>query len=100
LKNYANDFDNDIANPRYAPIHFLRLIEDVENYNRHKNANTGDYQQLSNFLWSIRSCESSEQILYELKFRGIEGIPQTEPTDFSETYRIWRQFLQKAYWRD
>jgi len=99
LRNYANDFNSDINNPRYRPVHFLRLIEDIGEYSRHKETNSDEYRQLSQFLWSIRDCERSEQILHELNMLGIEGIP-CENIDFSETRRIWQMFLKKAYWRD
>jgi len=81
-------------------VHFLRLIEDVETYNSHKAMASDEYLQLSRFLWSIRHCEPSEQILHELNMLGIEGELPAEDEDFSETYRIWRMFLQMAYWRD
>ena len=100
LKNYATDFDNDISNPRYKPVYFLGLMGDVEKYNLEKNENSHDYQKLSNFLWHIRHCPNSEQILYELNMLGIEGEPPQEHFDFSETNRIWQMFLKKAYWRD
>jgi|GEM_PF-1136568 len=99
LKNYANDFDNDTNNPRYRPVHFLRLIENLPKYLQNKAANTHEYRLLSGFLWSVRNCEYSEQILHELKFLGIEGAP-CHDTDFSETNRIWQLILKKAYWRD
>jgi hypothetical protein len=100
LKNYANDFNSDTTDPRYRPVHFLRLIENPDIYLRHKSAETTEYHQLSGFLWHIRECERSEQILHELKILGIEGSPPTTLTDFSETTRIWQMFLKKAYWRE
>jgi len=99
LKNYANDFNNDINDPRYHPVYFLRLIENLSEYSLNKAANTEEYRLLSGFLWDVRDCERSEQILYELKMLGIEGEPYHD-TDFSETNRIWQLFLKKAYWRD
>jgi hypothetical protein len=99
LKNYASDFDSDIHNPRYRPVYFLRLIENPNEYFRNKAENTREYQLLSGFLWNVRNCEYSEQILHELKILGIEGEPLHD-TDFSETNRIWQLFLKKAYWRD
>ena len=100
LRNYAEDFNNDKSNPRYKPVYFLRLIEDLEEYHRHKKEGTDEYRYLSNFLWFLRGCERSEQILYELDILGIEAEIPTEDIDFSETYRIWQMFLKKAYWRD
>ena len=103
LKNYADDFNNDIGNPRYRPVYFLRLIENLNEYKRHKVAVTEEYQKLSHFLWTIRDCERSQQILHELSMLGIEGVPQTNsvPTILiDETNRIWNLFLKKAYWRD
>ncbi|MCL2224072.1 MAG: hypothetical protein FWB96_03780 [Defluviitaleaceae bacterium] len=99
LRNYASDFDSDISDPRYRPVYFLRLIENIEEYSRNKTTNTEEYRLLSAFLWSIRDCERSEQILHELKMLGIEG-EFSQKTDFSETNRIWQLFLKKAYWRD
>ena len=99
LKNYANDFNNDINDPRYRPVYFLRLIENPNEYFFHKSKNTNEYKMLSHFLWSVRDCERSEQILHELKMLGIEGA-YCQNTDFSETNRIWQLFLKKAYWRD
>ncbi|MCL2387410.1 MAG: hypothetical protein FWC89_07680 [Defluviitaleaceae bacterium] len=100
LKNYASDFDNNIEDPRYRQVYFLRLVEDVAEYSRHKAANTWEYQMLSQFLWALRDCERSQQILHELRMLGIHGVSQLSDSDFSETNRIWQMFLKKAYWRD
>jgi len=100
LKNYAADFDNDIDNPRYSPVYFLQLIADMTEYQRHKEVDSDEYRQLTSFLWTLRGCESSEQILHELNILGVEGNPIMENIDFSETYRIWRMLLQMTYWRD
>ena len=101
LKNYANDFNQNTQDPRYKPITFLHLIENMQDYSYHKNANTNDYRKLSSFLWSIRDCADSEQILLELSNLGVQGVQgDTLNYDFTETYRIWKQFLKKAYWRD
>jgi hypothetical protein len=99
LKNYANDFNNDTNNPRYSPVYFLRLIENPQEYFRNKDENTHEYRLLSGFLWNLRDCKRSEQILYELKMLNITGEPH-HGIDFSETNRIWQLFLKKAYWRD
>ncbi|MCL2199100.1 MAG: hypothetical protein FWB80_09275 [Defluviitaleaceae bacterium] len=99
LKNYANDFNHDITDSRYRPIHFLRLIENTNDYERNKTENTYEYTLLSHFLWTLRNCERSEQILHELKMLGIEGSPGGKES-FEETNRIWQLFLKKAYWRD
>ena len=99
--NYASDFNNDTNDPRYRPVHFLQLIRNKDEYTRHKTEETEEYRLLSSFLYTIRACKNSEQILYELKMLGIEGVPrQNEEADFSETNRIWQLFLKKAYWRD
>jgi hypothetical protein len=101
LKNYANDFNNDTTNPRYSPVYFLRLIENPDEYTRHKSAATDEYKKLSHFLWHIRDCERSEQILHELSMLGIEGVHQgISSLLMDETNRIWNLFLKKAYWRD
>jgi hypothetical protein len=102
LANYANDFDNDINNPRYRYVYFLRLIEDITEYSRHKSENTQEYQMLSRFLHSVRDCERSEQILHELQILGIDTFAQqgSEKYNFPETNRIWQMLLRKAYWRD
>lgn len=99
LRNYANEFDNDTGDPRFRPVYFLRLIEDPDEYARHKLANTGEYRLLSHFLWTLEDCERSAQTLHELKMLGIEGKPCSD-ADFSETNRIWQLFIKKAYWRD
>ena len=100
LKNYASDFSNDKKDPRYRPVYFLRLIEDLNEYLLHKERGSEEYRLLSGFLWEVRDCERSSQILHELKMLGIEGTPDPEGMDFTETIRIWRMFVRKAYWRD
>ena len=102
LKNYAKEFDNDINNPRYRPVYFLRLIENLNEYTRHKINDTEEYRMLSQFLWSVNDCERSAWILHELKMLGIEGAPGTTYSNdyLIETNRIWNLFLKKAYWRD
>ena len=100
LKNYAKDFDENIHDPRYRPMHFLRIIENQEKYAHHKSVNSREYELLSRFLWHIRDCSLSEQILHELKMLGIEGIPSDSDEQFDEAKRVWHLILKKAYWRD
>ena len=100
LKNYANDFNENINDPRYKPVSFLHLIENPASYQNHKNINSDDYLKLTSFLWAIKDDERSEQILFELKVLGIEAeAPADDSYDFTETKRIWQMFLKKAYWR-
>lgn len=101
LRNYASDFNNNPSDPRYRPVYFLRLIENADEYLRHKAENSREYLQLSHFLWHMRECKLSAQILHELKMLGIEGVPpDSDENVFDETKRIWQLFLKKAYWRD
>ena len=73
LKNYASDFNQDVTDPRYKPIVFLRLIENIEEYERNKKQESIPYKMLSHFLWSVSDCDYCEQILFELALLGIEG---------------------------
>ena len=100
LRNYEKDFDGDTSDARYSPIYFMQLIRDTGEYARHKAENTKEYALLSHFLWHVRDCERSEQILHELNMLGISGQHSLADADFTETYRIWLMLLQKAYWRD
>ena len=105
LRNYARDFNDDINNPRYRPVYFLMLLTNPDEYARHKTENSAEYRLLSHFLWHVRDCERSAQLLHELKMLGICGrrddlCEADFEIDFDETYCIWKILLQKAYWRD
>lgn len=99
LKHYAECFGEDINDPRYRPVVFLRLIEDLDEYRRQKADNSESYRQLSHFLWHISGCERCEQILYELNMLGIEAKPYESDMDFSEQHKIWHGLLKLGYWK-
>jgi hypothetical protein len=100
LKNYASYFDKDKTVPRYRNFIFLRLIEDIGEYENHKKSNSGQYQDLSQFLWAVSDCERCAHILYELDLLGIEARDFGKPNDFSDTHAIWHSMLKLGYWKD
>jgi len=100
LRNYEKDFEGNKSDARYRPVYFLQLIRDTREHARHKAESTKEYALLSHFLWHVRDCGRSEQILHELNMLGISGQCCLEDVDFTETYRIWLMLLQKVYWRD
>jgi hypothetical protein len=100
LKNYAASFNEDESDIRYRQVLFLRLIEDLDEYGRHKNTNSELYQELSQFLHAVSGCEQCAQILYELKMLGVEAKDCGCTADFSGAHAVFHMMLKLGYWKD
>ena len=100
LKNYLSSFNDDVSDIRYRQVRFLRLIEDIDDYMDHKERNSQLYRELSQFLYSISSCDRCANILHELSMLGIEPMDCGEPGNFAEAHEVWHMLLKLGYWMD
>ena len=94
-------FTRDTSGYRREVFDFLRLIKDIDEYNRSKAEETTDYKRLSDFLHHIGDCRKCRQILDDLEGVGIEGREYgiTTADDLDEQHKIMHMFLNLAYWR-
>ena len=100
LMNYTESFNDDDNDARYRQILFLRLIEDIDEYEHHKKTDSEQYRSLSQFLYIISDCERCENILHELDVLGIEAKDYGDNFDFTDVHSIWHAMLKLGYWND
>ena len=104
--NYIGQYNNKIYQDeyRYKIAKPLELLKDLHKYFKAKEANTLEYQQLSDLIAymeaNINQYPKFEAFLWTLEARGIKGkyfgiVPEEE---LAEQAKLVNMFLNLLYW--